>query len=184
MDLNNISYNTILSHVFPGVLLELQIFLAASLFSPVDITAKATAFVQANLSTLLSFGILFFVVATILGFILDGIHHFIFHKQERTTLDIYKYLTSQERLEIAGSVLDDDLWYPYEAYANIWIALMPGLILLPYWMHAHKFSVIFIVVTMTIYIVVFAIMFCEAIRTLKWYKEVQNELIKAFQEHK
>jgi len=181
MDIKNISYSTVLSHAFPGILLELQIFLAVGLFSPVDILAKISSFVQANVSNLLSCAILFFVLATILGFILDGIHHYIFRKQEEKVYGIYRYMTSLERLEIVRSLLDDDLWYPYEAYANIWIAMMPGVVLLPYWMLIHNFGLALVVVIMAIYLIVFAIMRHEAVSTLEEYKEVENELIKAFQ---
>ena len=181
MEIKDVSYSTVLSHVFPGVVLELQILLAFSLFSPIPMLSKLAAFVQANVSSLLSFGILFFVLATILGFVLDGMHHFFLRNLEQDIFGVYKYLNSLERLEIARSELDEDLWYPYEAYANIAIAMIPGLGLLPYWMQIHHFNIVFIVVTMVIYTAVCAIMWHEAIVTLKLYKEVEKEVIKAFQ---
>jgi fumarate reductase subunit D len=180
MDIKNISYSTVLSHVFPGILLELQIFLAIGLFSPIDFLAKIIGFIQTNISNLISFGLLFFVLATILGFILDGIHHFIFRNRESQLYDIYEYINSGERLEIMKSLLDDDYWYPYEAYANIGIAMLPAMMLLPYWMLIRSFHWAFIVITMTIYLAVCAIMWYEAIQTLEIYKGVERALIKAF----
>jgi len=180
MDIKNVSYSTVLSHVFPGIVLELQMLLALALFSPTPILAKISTFIQTNLSTFLSFGILFLVLATILGFILDGIHHFIFRKREAKIDGIYRYMTSIERLEIARSTLDEDLWYPYEAYANIAIAMLPGIGLLPYWMLLHHFGLVFISVTWVIYNAVCAVMWHEAIATLEQYKDVERELIEAF----
>ncbi len=181
MDIKNISYSTILSHVFPGIVMELQILLALALFSPVPVVTKLSAFMQANVSTFVAFGILFLVLATIFGFILDGIHHFVFRKREATVDGIYRYMTSLERLEIAQSTLEEDLWYPYEAYANIAIAMLPGVYLLPYWMWAHAFGPWFIGVTWIVYVVVLAIMWHEALATLEQYKEVEKELVKAFE---
>jgi len=180
MDIKNISYSTIQSHVFPGIVLELQLLLALVLFSPVPVVAKLSAFMQANVSTFLAFGILFLVFATILGFILDGIHHFVFRKREKKIYGIYKYMTSMERLEIARSTLDEDLWYPYEAYANIAIAMLPGIALVPYWMWLHAFVMGVIGGTWVVYVVVLAIMWHEAIATLEQYKEVEKELLEAF----
>ena len=180
MEIKDVSYSTVLSHVFPGVVLELQILLAFSLFSPIPMLSKIAVFVQANVTSLLSFGILFFVMATILGFILDGMHHFFLRNLEQDIFGVYKYLNSLEKLEIARSELDADLWYPYEAYANIAIAMIPGLGLLPYWMHIHHFHIVFNGVSMAIYTAVCAIMWHEAVATLKSYKEVEKEVIKAF----
>lgn len=180
MDIKNVSYNMVLSHTFPGILLEMEIFLTFQLFSPANIIHKVSVFAQSNISNLLSSIALFAVFATILGFMLDGIHHFIFRKQEDDTYGIYSYITTLERMQIARGFLDDDLWYPYEAYANIWIAMMPGLILLPYWMFSLDFHLAFITCIMTVYIVVFDIMRREALSTLEMYKNVEVELMKAF----
>ena len=168
------------SHTFPGILLEFEIFLAFQLFSPANIIHKVFDFAQANISNLVSSIALFFVFATILGFMLDGIHHYIFRKKEDDTNKIYEYINSLERMQIARSLLDDDLWYPYEAFANIWIAMMPGLILLPYWMLSLHFHLAFVISIMAVYVVVFEIMRREAITTLDTYKEVEVDLIKAF----
>ena len=180
MNIKNVSYNMILSHTFPGILLECEILLAFQLFSPSNIINKVSAFAQANVSNIVFFFALFFVLATIFGVILDGIHHLIFRKQENETYGIYKYITSLERMQIVRGLLDDDFWYPYEAYANIWISMTPGLILLPYWMVTLQFHLAFVAGIMAVYVAVFELMRREAISTLKMYKKTEIELIEAF----
>ena len=96
MDIKNISYNFILSHTFPGVLIELEILLAFHLYSPASITEKVSTFAHGNVSNLVSVIAIFFVFATILGFILDGIHHHIFSKHEKTTNVIFRHINSIE----------------------------------------------------------------------------------------
>lgn len=174
------SYNFILSHTFPGILLELEIFLAFHLYSPVNITEKISFFANANVTNLVCFIAIFFVFATILGFIIDGIHHYIFSKYEEETNGIFKYINTIDKMQIVRALLDDDQWYPYEAFANIWIAMIPGILLIPSWMIIRNFHYAFIICFMVIYLTVFIIMRSEALKTLEIYKKVEIELITAF----
>ena len=134
-----------------------------------------------NLATMVSLLSALFVIATILGFLLDGIHHFMFKKRESTlNNEMYKYLTTAERMALVRHFLDDDYWYPYEAYANIFIAMLPGIIIIPCGLLRLQTNLIFTGVVYFLFIAILYIIFVEARDTLDQYKDVESNLIEGF----
>lgn len=177
--LKDMSYGLLLSHTFPGILLELEILVAFELFTPLNILGRIFN-IENNITNLISLLIVAFVSATIFGFILDGIHHCLFRKLEGSDCKIYEVITKTEQMQIYKHFVEDDLWYPYEAYANIAIAMSPGILLLPYGLYKLSISTWFNIALCIVYVVVFCIVIYEARSTLKLCGQVEDALYKNF----
>lgn len=172
LKVKDMSYGLLLSHTFPGLLFGLEILLAFELFTKLNIVGALLS-IERSAANLISIFIISFVFSTLLGYILDGIHHYIFEDIRNipyhSSPGFYKACNSVEKMQIYKHFLEDDLWYPYEAYANIGIAMLPGVILLPYWLNQLGVTTWFMVILSLLYIVVLIIMFCEAENTLKCF---------------
>jgi hypothetical protein len=177
--LKDMSYGLLLSHTFPGILLALEILVAFELFTPLNIFSRIFS-IEANITNLVTILIFAFVSATIFGFILDGIHHFLFRKLEGDDCKIYEVITKMEQMQIYKHFVEYDLWYPYEAYANIGIAMSPGLLLLPYGLYSLSVSTWFIVALSLVYVIIFGIVLYEAYSTLKLCGKVEDALYNNF----
>jgi len=186
--IKDMSYGLLLSHTFPGLLFGLEILLAFALFTKINIVNLLFS-IENNTSNLIAIFIAVFVSATLLGFILDGIHHFIFEdvyekivlKDNPYNLKLFQVIKNAEQMHIYKHFLEDDLWYPYEAYANIGIAMLPGLILLPYWLYKLQIAAWFNAIVTVIYWAVFIIMIYEAKSTLQLFNEAEEKLIENFE---
>lgn len=71
-----IRYEELLSHTFPGFFLALTVFMMIDVLSPINLTEKATKDIS-GLGSFIGFILLF---GTILGIIIDGIHHTIIER--------------------------------------------------------------------------------------------------------
>jgi hypothetical protein len=186
--IKDMSYGLLLSHTFPGLLFGLEILLAFELFTKINII-NLLFLIENNASNLIAIFIAVFVSATLLGFILDGIHHFIFEdvyekivlKKNPYNLKLFQLIKNAEQMHIYKHFLEDDLWYPYEAYANIGIAMLPGLILLPYWLNKLQIATWFNAIVTVFYWSVFIIMIYEAKSTLQLFNEAEEKLIENFE---
>ena len=91
--------------------------------------------------------------------------------------------------------LEDDFWYAYEAFANISIAMVPGLILMLYvlWQHfwptkyfiknfVFVCSTPFLLICTFVYTAVLLIMFFEAKATYMQHEEIHTGFTKFFYE--
>jgi hypothetical protein len=144
LKVKGVSYGLLLSHTFPGLLVEAEIAVGLHLFAGLclpNILNLVSG--KDNAPLLISALVLLFAFATLLGFVIDGLHHACFEdiprmagfsgKKRKVHDDeaIYRVMRSQEHLQLY-IYLEDELWYPYEAYANIGIALGFGCLLLLY----------------------------------------------------
>lgn len=185
--IRDMSYGLLLSHTFPGLLSGLQIMLAFALFTKINVVTLLLS-IEYNAANLISIFILIFVSATLLGFILDGIHHFIFEdlwekitKKSVYNLKLFEVIRDTEQMQIYKHFLEDAFWYPYEAYANICLAMFPGLFLLPFWLCKLQIATWFNAIVTVIYWLIFFIMGYEAKSTLQLFCENEKELIKNFE---
>ena len=64
-------FKEMLSHTFPGFFLALSIFMLIDYLSPADLTTYS----MSNLTGMISFAGFIIIIGTILGVIIDGIHH-------------------------------------------------------------------------------------------------------------
>lgn len=136
------SYSYLTAHTFPGLLLGLETILAFKLFTPhdgfkfiYDMDYKSISAV--NLIPIL---IILYVMSTLLGLIVDAIHHYIFRNFEEKleTEKIYKYIKTNAQLNIFTKI-DDDNWYYSETCINIALSIVPGLILIPIYLIKYKY---------------------------------------------
>lgn len=68
---SEIKFKEMLSHTFPGFFLALSIFMLIDYLSPADLTTYS----MSNLTGMISFAGFIIIMGTILGVIIDGIHH-------------------------------------------------------------------------------------------------------------
>ncbi len=188
--IKGMSYSLLLSHTFPGLLFGLQILLAFALFTKFNIIIFLYS-QGTNAINLVSFLIVTFVFSTLLGFIVDGIHHFFFEdlpdiiSKERESsccnMKLFQFITTTQQAQIYRVFLLDDFWYPYEAYANVGISMIPGLILLPVWLSYLQISLWFNITITVVYLLIFIIMIYEAKNTLQVFREAESKLIENFE---
>jgi hypothetical protein len=181
MELNfkELSYGNLISHTFPGLFLGLEIILAFKIFTPFD-GFNFLYKIDYRVTNIIAILVIAYIFSTLLGIILDGIHHFIFRSKESWDYEVYKFIGSLEQLQIYKKCVDEDNWYYYEAYANIGIAMVPGIFLLPYWFYQLNLNIWFIITISFLYIVILIIIFYEAIACLKECYEIEKALIENF----
>ena len=181
------SYGLLLSHTFPGLLLEVEVIIAFRFFTKLDMPLYSMLFggVTENYSMLRAAATLagMFIVATLLGIVIDGIHHWIYEGLWRKEADyeIYKYIRNTQQMQIYIHFVEDDLWYYYEAYANTGIAMIPGFFLTGYWLiwllQPHW---LFTFTALAIYIFLLIVTFIEVIHTKQEVEEVEKSLVENF----
>ena len=187
--IKGMSYSLLLSHTFPGLLFGLQILLAFALFTKFNVITFLSL-QETNAINLVSFLTVTFVFSTLLGFIVDGVHHFIFEDffdkilkrgNSCCNMKLFQFIKTTQQAQIYRVFLLDDYWYPYEAYANIGISMMPGLILLPYLLYHLQITTWFNITMTFVYWLTFFIMSYEAIITLQLFREAEDKLIENFE---
>jgi hypothetical protein len=190
-NIKGMSYSLLLSHTFPGLLFGLQILLAFALYTKFNVITFLSS-QENNAINLVSFLTVTFVFSTLLGFIVDGVHHFIFEdflniilkrKDSCCNMKLFQFIKTNQQAQIYRVFLLDDYWYPYEAYANIGISMMPGLILLPHWLYHLQITTWFNITITFVYWLICFIMSYEAIITLQVFREAEDKLIENFQKN-
>jgi hypothetical protein len=68
---SQISFEQMLSHLFPGLFLAITIFMLLDILSPADLTLL----ILKDINALIAFAGLLFIAGTILGIIIDAFHH-------------------------------------------------------------------------------------------------------------
>ena len=125
------SYGLLLCDTFPGALLATEILLAFQFFTPINVFSQLKVMTTQWTSVSALF-VLGFVVSTLCGFVVDGIHHFLprlRRLEDESDNSMYKTIsTYQKQLLIYKYLIEFDLRQPAWAYANIGIAMIPGLL--------------------------------------------------------
>lgn len=190
MDLKvkGMSYGLLLSHTFPGLVLEIEAILAFGFFTKLEMSvcslfgADGTGVYSTGRVVLTLVGM--FIVATLLGVVIDGLHHRIYEPKRKEDYEIHKHIKTAQQMQIYMHFVEDDLWYYYEAYANTGIAMVPGFGLLGYWLiWCLRPHWIFTLALLAVYLFLLIITFVEVSHT-KWeVEETEKSLIKNFQAH-
>lgn len=185
MEINtkDIRFGHLISHTFPGFILTLEIIIGLDLLSSISIIWKIIEIIKVT-SNLIAFLGIFYVIATILGLIIDAIQHFIvdsmqtiFHLEGRI-YDFYlahKKIKTSEQLNIYDYFCIDNLWFYYECYANTAISLLPGIFILPTIFHKLGITGVWVWLSVIISTLCIIILIAEAVVTYKQSNQIENE---------
>ncbi len=184
-------YSYLLSHTFPGLFFGIEIMFIFKWFMNVDLISPIIIeFTKPdNAGIVIAVVVLSYAFSTLLGFVLDGIHHFVYEDFMRKfdgykDDDIFAAINTIERMQIYQHFVEDDYWYPYEAYANISIAMLPGLFLLTYKLINLGITWWIICLFTIVYILILYIMFYEAKCTYECCCDREEQIIKNFSNDK
>jgi hypothetical protein len=176
-------YSFLISHTFPGLLVLVEILL----FYQWCVNPSFWDFVQQNPPTeagvIILLLILVYALSTLLGIILDGVHHFILEDFLRKKTIDNKFTAIKDDLSMAvyRHFLEDDLWYPYESYANVSLAMVPGVGLFWHWLSSilHLAGWHFWL-PLLLYVAVLVMTLCEAIYTYQRFLIDEEEFIRVY----
>jgi hypothetical protein len=184
--IRGMSYGLLLSHTFPGLLLEIEVVLAFQFFTNVNLARYSSFVVDTGAAQsavrIVALAIAMLVCATLLGIVIDGVHHWFWERRiKKEDYEIHKHIKSVEQMQIYIHFVEDDLWYYYEAYANTAIAMIPGLGLLPYWLaHCLQAHWLFVCVVFLVYAFLLMVMLVEISKTKREVNETEKSLIENF----
>ncbi len=175
------TYGHLLAHTVPGAFLAIQLVVmfewitGAGIFNLDNFRKIAWP----NITMLL---ILWFVAASLLGNVIDAVHHAFFKSKERQVDDtVLEYLSNAERLSIYARLVDDDYWYPYEFYANILVSMMPLLGMMLFRLYElWRFPTTLQLIGIFVYLFVMGVLIDQALDSLRLINDVQKRLEKAF----
>lgn len=190
-DLNSM-YKYLLSHTFPGLLVGIEVLFCLHWFvEKPDFWNYLSNVWTGKTGNVLTILILAYAISTLLGFIVDGVHHFLFEDIWKLILKKtcddgskkFEALSSPDIVQIYQYCLDEDNYYAYESYANISIAMAPGLALLWYWLIC-RLKVVYLslgfAIPFGLYLITLIIMIFEAANTYKLFKEDHKNFIDTF----
>ena len=124
--------------------------------------------------------IIIYIVSTLLGIVIDAIHHCFFRNDEKEAMstygEIYRYIKDKDQLAIYDRI-ERDNWYYYEAYANIAISLALGLIIYFFLFFQKPNFLIFIIISI-IYIVIIYMLYSEAKHTLIIAVDIEKKFLE------
>jgi hypothetical protein len=159
--------------------------------------------------------ILGYAFSTILGSVIDGIHHLFYEdkpsithfitltpdsadaasvKENESAKKKFEAISNEHRLNTYLHFLEDDLYYPYEAWANISVAMVPGfflwvaLLLRGYWsllnvwlwdVNLHSSDLWLLLFLLLLYIFIFLVMVFEAKQTLQQNMDDEEQFTSA-----
>ena len=197
-----------MSHTFPGLLLGVELLFLLKWVLHENLLQYFFNFIMKpnNTGNMIAFTIVAYAFSTVLGFILDGIHHFFFEDFKETKFyekikcclskktsdkpeekkdsivnpDIFKKIAGPDDMLIYQHFIEDDYWYPYEAYSNIFFAMVPGWFILPCWVYEKSKSWLYTILFFILYTVILAIIFYEAFKTYKQFLEMEKGFAKNY----
>ncbi len=190
-------YKYLISHTFPGLIFALDIIYAIKWSTKYDIyEIFKLIWGRGEAGNIIAFLILAYVLSTLFGIVLDGIHHLFFddrkffrfkfkEAEEELSKDKFWAINDKESQDIFESVLMEDYWYPSESYANIFIAMFVGFPLLIYWLHCLKsfdFLSFEFLVPFGLYTSIMVFMWLEALGTSKIFNAGEANFISVFSE--
>lgn len=197
-------YNYLLSQTFPGLLLTLQIILGLQWFAKFDALSLLRNLLSQEGGVIIAVLLITYAVSTLLGTIVDGIHHCLFDdiyvkirckykKLRNLPNDSHAVCDSDKKFydcfpnNMAYNVYQDrildDYYYYSEAYANTAIIMVPGTFFLYHWlcnisnMKLCSFEAMF---PLIVYISVIIMMAYQAITTHAEYEKEENAFIASF----
>lgn len=191
-------YKFLLSHTFPGMLLGIEVLFVLQWFAGYKITELIDHILSSSAGNVVIFIVVAYAFSTSLGFIIDAIHHFLYEElpdmigkkkddNENDETNKFDAITNADIMKMYIHFVDDDLYYPYEAWANLSIVMFPGIFLLCYWLLSiMKLNVVswgFLLPSIT-YIAVFIIVIYEARLTLDESDSEEEAFVEALKNKK
>ncbi len=191
-------YKYLLSHTFPGMFLGIEILITLQWFADYKMTELLGSILSSSAGNIVIFVVVAYAFSTSLGFIIDAIHHFFYEDlpemigkkeddDENDEINKFEAITNVDMMKMYIHFVDDDLFYPYEAWANLSIVMFPGIFLLCYWllsiMKLHIISWGFLLPSI-IYIIVFLIVIWEAKHTLDEVDVEEDDFVNALKNKK
>ena len=181
-------YSYLLSHTFPGLLVTFELLLSLQWFVTPEVYPIIYNLWTAKTSNAIIILIFLYVISKLCGIILDAMHHLFFEDlpglffNEWATLGAkFPAITDSLRVDIYKHFLEDDYWYPYEAYSNISIALVPGIFLFKHWLssilHVQGW---YLWLWLSIYIIILIFMIAEALFTLHNFVADEKQFIETY----
>jgi hypothetical protein len=175
-------YGYLLSHTFPGLLFLIEILLVLQWWAKLHVLEFAQKIWSTAAGNIVIVLILAYAFSTLLGVVIDGIHHFLFEDiwdiRQREEEEKFPAISDSLKLDIYKHFLEDDLWYPYECYANIMIVMIPGFFLLKHWLswilHVENLW------PLIIYAVIWGIMLGEAICTYRRFLKDEEQFVNSY----
>ncbi len=180
------SYGLLLCDTFPGAFLAAEILCAFQYFTPVKVISHLKGMTSEWPSVIALF-IIGFVVGTLCGFVLDGIHHFVpplRRLEDESDDSMYKAISTYEQLLIYKYLIEDDLRQPAWAYANICLAMIPGLALMPCILWKMNVPCWFILMGEASWAFIVWVMYAQFKYTTRLLNEVEKYLADNFEEEK
>jgi hypothetical protein len=175
-------YGYLISHTFPGCLLLFELLMLYKWFANPKIFHVLHQYFPSETKSVIVLLIIGYVFSTLLGVIVDGIQHFCFEDFLRKPSPEVKFpaLKDEFTVNIYKHFLEDDLWFYYEAYANVAIVMLfPGIILFAHGLsnilHLHAWGYC---LSILFYIILLSILFYEAYRTRRSFMADEEEFVK------
>lgn len=196
-------YRYLISHTFPGFLFLLELLYFIKIIKP-NLWFFFTSLWTGNTGNTIAIVIIFYAISTLLGFIIDVIHHFLYEDIEdledfkdflclrikeskyknEMSKDYFQAISKLDDLEIYQHLVMDDYWYPYEACGNLSIVMVPGFFVVVIWFFKISWfyslwTGILAVFILLLYISIFWIMIFEAKLIFKQFKNGDEKFIEA-----
>ncbi len=196
-------YNYLISHTFPGAILGVEILLALQWFFNFDVLSLTKKIFSYSAGGILFFIIGTYAVSTLLGLIIDAIHHFCYedfpipqklnklmhiNKPEAPKYNRFDGIVDDMSMEAYKHFISEEYYYPYEAFANISVVMFFGIYLLEFWLLCilnYKWKSCNFLLPLILYLAIVVIMICEA--RVTWDQMTHKEepdFVKAFSNRK
>jgi hypothetical protein len=102
------------------------------------------------------------------------------NKTMQELFEIYEYISTIDQLQIIKQTIDKDYWYYYECYANIAIAMIPGILLFPIWFYRLGIGVLFTICFLLIYLFIIGVNIQQSLSTLDMVHALEEAFLKNF----
>ncbi len=192
-------YSYLMSHTFPGALFGIEIIFSLKWFCNCNLFPSIQTIISNNTGGVLIFIILAYAVSTLLGIVVDAIHHFFYEdafsellkklfckgKAEDQTPGYNRFTAIKDNMSMEAykHFIDEEYYYPYEAYANISVVMFFGIFLFAYWLLTvlrYEWNSLNFTVPFAIYFIILIIMIWEARSTSNEMDEEEEDFVKAF----
>jgi hypothetical protein len=133
-------YTFLISHTFPGFIVLVELVMYIDWFLNSGFASRIASEIGKHQ---LASALIGYLLSTMLGIFIDGISHLLFDDLFREQMRDYKFTALYDDLSvnIYKHFLEEDLWYFYECYSNMSIALFLGSPLLSRVIHCNPSSI-------------------------------------------
>jgi hypothetical protein len=180
-----LSYANLISHTFPGLLLILDIWLAFQL-TPFDLfnRLRFNIYFYKNYEFFSITLIIIYVISTLFGIVIDAFRHWIFREREkRLRKDVYLHIHNSDQLAIYNKI-EEDYYFYYEAYINIAISMIIGLIFYIVPLYVLRQNLLIIILIAIIHVLIIPLLWSEGKYTLDEVFQIESYFLYNLKERK